>query len=114
MSKYRTISLDKYTTVFHALANPHRLQIFNILSGCCEPGTACTTDEMLTCCVGDLNEQLDIASSTLSHHLKELNHAGLVHMKREGKQVFCSVNQDMLLEIQTLFANAANAILTPQ
>jgi len=105
MSNYRTIDLARYSGVFHALANPHRLQIFNILSGCCEPGSGCTTDEMLSCCVGDLNEQLDIASSTVSHHLKELNRAGLLHMKREGKQIFCSVNQDMLLEIQNLFGN---------
>jgi len=106
MLNNRTNNLDKYTNVFHALANPHRLQIFNILSGCCEPGTACTTDEMLSCCVGDLNKQLNIASSTLSHHLKELNRAGLLHMQREGKQVFCSVNQHTLLEIQNLFASA--------
>lgn len=92
-----------FTDAFKALANPHRLQIFNILSSCCEPGTSCSTEEALNCCVGDLAPQLDIAPSTLSHHLKELNHAGLIDMRREGKQIFCSVNTGMLKEIRVLF-----------
>ena len=90
--------------MFKALSNPHRLQIFNILSGCCEPDTLCSTDEMMSCCVGDLDQQLDIAASTLSHHLKELNHSGLINMRRDGKQVFCSINPETLDEIRHLFA----------
>lgn len=104
MSNYRTIDLDRYSAMFKALSNPHRLQIFNILAGCCEPGTVCSTDEMMSCCVGELDEQLEIASSTLSHHLKELNHSGLIQMQREGKQVFCSINPATLEDIRNLFA----------
>lgn len=89
--------------MFKALSNPHRLQIFNILTGCCEPGTVCSMDEMTSCCVGDLSQQLDIAPSTLSHHLKELNRAGLVDMKRDGKQIFCSINPSTLIELGNLF-----------
>ena len=68
--------------MFKELSNPHRLQIYTILAGCCEAGTLCSTEEMMSCCVGDLDDRLDIASSTLSHHLKELNQAGLVNMDR--------------------------------
>lgn len=103
MSNYRTEELEMYANAFKALANPHRLQIFNLLSNCCEPGTSCSTDEAMSCCVGDLVPQLEVAPSTLSHHLKELNHAGLIDMRREGKQVFCSVNAGMLKEIRILF-----------
>jgi len=110
MSKYRNIEIERYSDMFKALSNPHRLHIFNILSGCCEPGTLCSTDEMLSCCVGDLNQQLDIASSTLSHHLKELNHAGLITMQREGKQIFCSINPATLNEIRNLFAGNSPTI----
>lgn len=54
--------------------------------------------------MGDLDEQLGIASSTLSHHLKELNRSGLIQMQRRGKQVLCSVNPATLADINNLFA----------
>ncbi len=57
-------------------------------------------------CVGDLSSQLSIASSTLSHHLKELHHAGLIEMQRQGKQIFCSINPSTLAEVSTLFISA--------
>ena len=104
MSNCRNIDLERYSVMFKALSNPHRLQIFNILTGCCEPGTVCSTDEMTSYCVGELNQQLNIASSTLSHHLKELNQAGLVDMKRDGKQIFCSINPLTLVELSSLFS----------
>jgi len=106
MSNYKTISLEHYAKIFKALSNPHRLQIFNILTGCCEPGTLCSTEEMMSYCVGDLNSQLNIASSTLSHHLKELNHAGLIEMQRDGKQILCSINPSTLANILDLFSSA--------
>ena len=107
MSNYKTINLDHFASIFKALSNPHRLQIFNILTGCCEPGTLCSTDEMMSCCVGDLDSQLNIASSTLSHHLKELNRAGLIEMQRDGKQIVCSINPATLTEIINLFSSAS-------
>ena len=109
MSNYQNIHLDHFASIFKALSNPHRLQIFNILTGCCEPGTLCSTDEMMSFCVGDLDSQLNIASSTLSHHLKELNRAGLIEMQRDGKQVLCSINPATLTEVINLFSNASSA-----
>lgn len=99
-----TDELSRYSQAFKALSNPHRLQIFNILTQCCEPGSLCDTDDQLACCVGELGPRLDIAPSTLSHHLKELNRAGLIDMQREGKQILCSVNPSMLNEMNALFA----------
>ncbi len=104
MSKYKTIESEKLVDIFKALANSHRLKIYNILTTCCTPGTSCASDEVFSCCVGDLDSQLDIAASTLSHHLKELHRAGLIHMKRHGKQVFCSVNTDAIQQLQTIFS----------
>ncbi|GMR01519.1 MAG: hypothetical protein BMS9Abin19_0914 [Gammaproteobacteria bacterium] len=89
MSKYKTIESMQLVDIFKALANSHRLKIYHILTTCCTPGTNCSSDEVFSCCVGELDSQLDIAASTLSHHLKELHRAGLIHMKRDGKQVFC-------------------------
>ncbi len=46
-------------------------------------------------CVGDVVTELQgISQPTVSHHLAILREAGLVHVRREGKQVFYSLNQD--------------------
>jgi len=104
MSNYRSNETAQLVDIFKALANDHRLKIYNILTSCCTPGTHCASDEVFSCCVGDLDSQLDIAASTLSHHLKELHRAGLIHMKRDGKQVFCSINTDMMKQLHQLFS----------
>ena len=104
MSNYSINDSEQLVDIFKALANRHRLQIYNILTSCCGPDNSCNSEEMFHCCVGELDAQLDIAASTLSHHLKELHRAGLIHMKRNGKQVYCSVNTDAVKQLQQLFA----------
>ncbi len=105
MSKYKTIEPVQLVEIFKALANEHRLKIYNILTTCCAPGSSCASNEVFSCCVGDLDAQLDIAASTLSHHLKELHRAGLIDMKRDGKQVFCSVNTEAMQQLQNIFSS---------
>lgn len=109
MSNYKTINQEQLVTIFKALANDHRLTIYQILTRCCIPGTQCDSDTVYSCCVGDLDSQLDIAASTLSHHLKELHRAGLIDMKREGKQVFCSVNAEKMAMVQQFFSSNFNS-----
>ncbi len=105
MSNYETIEPGQLVEIFKALANRHRLKIYNILTTRCAPGNRCASDEVFSCCVGDLDSQLNIAASTLSHHLKELHRAGLIHMKRDGKQVFCSVNSEAMQQLQNIFSS---------
>ena len=45
-------------------------------------------------CVSDLVDVTGVTQPTVSHHLGVLRRAGLVHARREGKQVFYSLNQD--------------------
>lgn len=54
--------------------------------------------EMLCCtwlCVSDIVERMDnVSQPTVSHHLSVLREAGLVYVRRDGRQVFYSLNQD--------------------
>lgn len=95
MSNYK-INNEQLAEIFKALSNPHRLALFQRLTTCCVPGTRCSTTEAERYCVGDLGAGLAIAPSTLSHHLKELNRAGLIRMERNGKNVECWVDPEIL------------------
>jgi ArsR family transcriptional regulator len=107
MSKYSNENLDQFAAAFKALANPNRLQIYQRLRSCCSPGTECAIEEAAGCCVGELGADLDIALSTLSHHLKELQRAGLVNTRRQGKQIHCSVNPDMVDALANYFRSTS-------
>lgn len=103
MSNYKDV-IQRQAERFKALSNPHRLALFQRLCGCCAPGTSCNTDEAMSCCVGELGEGLNIAPSTLSHHLKELHRAGLIVMQRKGKNVECWVEPGTLQELAGFFS----------
>jgi len=60
-----------------ALAQGMRLRIFRALIGAAPQGTT----------PGELSATLDVPGSTLSFHLKELMHAGLVTQEREGRNL---------------------------
>ncbi|UCH60801.1 MAG: winged helix-turn-helix transcriptional regulator [Anaerolineales bacterium] len=51
----------------------------------------------LCCCqwlsVGEIVEALNVTQPTVSHHLSILRKADLVMVRREGKQVFYTLNQ---------------------
>ena len=68
-------------TFAKAIADQTRQQIMRLL--CCE-----------WYCVGDLVERTGVSQPTVSHHLGILREAGLVTARREGKQVFYTLNQD--------------------
>lgn len=54
----------------------------------------------LLCCqwlnVSDIVERLDVTQPTVSHHLGILRSAGLVDVRRDGKQVFYTLNQERI------------------
>lgn len=104
MSKYKTINTHDLAESFKALSNPNRLLIFQRLLTCCEPGTACSTDTVNSFCVGELGKDLAVAPSTLSHHIKELQRAGLIKTQRKGKKVECYVDTENISKLKDFFA----------
>lgn len=65
-----------------ALGNPTRLAVFRLLVRAGAGGLS----------VGQIQEKLDVAPSTLSHHLKTLMIVRLVEQERAGKTLICRAN----------------------
>lgn len=104
MSKYSTFIPDELANAFKALSNPNRLQIFQRLLSCCEVGSICSAETVNRFCVGELGEDLAVAPSTLSHHIKELQRAGLIKTQRKGKNVECFVDPEKVKTLNEFFA----------
>ncbi len=66
----------------NAVAQESRLAVFRLLVKAGPPGLAASR----------IADQLGIAPSSLSFHLKELSHAGLVGQKQEGRFVIYTAN----------------------
>ncbi|MBD1864719.1 MULTISPECIES: helix-turn-helix transcriptional regulator [Trichocoleus] len=64
---------------FHALSDPLRLQVLDLLR----------SQEL---CVCDLCEALAVSQSKLSFHLKALKEAQLVQARQEGRWIYYSLN----------------------
>lgn len=76
------MKLDDAAAHLEALGNPTRLRIYRTLVRAGEEGLP----------VGKLQDKLDVAASTLSHHLKALISVGLVSQTREGTTLICHTN----------------------
>jgi ArsR family transcriptional regulator len=94
--------------MFGALSNPNRAKIFlQVASRCSGKAASCTDDDRCSC-VGELGKDLGIAPSTVSHHIKELNQAGLIKMERSGRTVKCWVDLDVICELADFFGRVVS------
>ncbi len=80
------MKLDDAAARLEALGNPTRLRIYRTLVRAGAEGMP----------VGRLQERLDVAASTLSHHIKALVRVGLVTQTREATTLICHTNYDLM------------------
>jgi DNA-binding transcriptional ArsR family regulator len=89
---------------FKALGDPTRLHVIQFLSTrCCgcapeddEPESGPSASEV--CCHITGAEKI---TSTVSHHLHELEEAGLITIQRKGKCMLCMLRSDTLQSLAT-------------
>jgi ArsR family transcriptional regulator, arsenate/arsenite/antimonite-responsive transcriptional repressor len=77
---------------FHALSDPLRLQVLDLLRN----------QEL---CVCDLCEVLNVTQSKLSFHLKTLKEAELVRSRQEGRWIYYSLNLPQFVVLEQYLAD---------
>ncbi len=82
-------SVVKYADMFSAMGTEPRLRIMQLLLSAHPEGLV----------VGDIQDELDIPNSTLSHHLDKLRTEGLVRVQRESTFLRYTANTDALQEL---------------
>ncbi len=85
MTAATSTDASRAAILFHALADQIRLDVVDLLSD----GERC---------VCELMDQLGLAQSRLSWHLKTLTDAGIIRGRREGRWNYYSLNPDVLGE----------------
>lgn len=83
------MQLDEVAKALKELGHPTRLLIYKHLVKAGTEGLA----------VGELQQQLAIPGSTLSHHIAALVSAGLIRQNREGRTLLCVSRYEVLDEI---------------
>src|SRR6266481_2738979 len=79
----------RFADMFSAMGTEPRLRIMRLLLAAHPEGMV----------VGDIGSELEIPSSTLSHHLDKLKNEDLVAVRREGTFLWYSANLDALKEL---------------
>lgn len=83
------MKLEDAAARLEALGNPTRLRVYRALVKAGDRGMA----------VGKLQTKLDIAPSTLSHHLKTMLMVGLIFQERQSTTLICHANYDVMREL---------------
>ena len=83
------MKLETTAKQLEALGNPTRLKLYRTLVRAGDAGLP----------VGRLQERLEIAASTLSHHLHRLILTGLVTQERQGTTLICRANYAAMREL---------------
>jgi ArsR family transcriptional regulator len=81
---------ERQANLCKAFANATRLQLIGML-------------EDSDCWASELQQGLQISKANLSQHLSILKAAGLVHTRRDGKQLFCKLAMQEVRKATALF-----------
>jgi ArsR family transcriptional regulator len=106
-AKKTSEKIAKYADMFSAMGTEARLRIMQLLLSAHPEGMV----------VGEIQEELDIPNSTLSHHLDKLRNEGLAQVRRESTFLRYTANTEALQEIlQFLYSECCtrNKALKPQ
>lgn len=87
--KQATEQIARYADMLSAMGTEPRLRIMRLLLSAYPGGLV----------VGDIGSELDIPSSTLSHHLEKLKHEDLVKVRRERTFLWYSANAEALQQL---------------
>jgi ArsR family transcriptional regulator, arsenate/arsenite/antimonite-responsive transcriptional repressor len=79
------LSDDQIHLIAKALADPRRLELLRQIGSCTKP---------MQC--AEIKDCHSVTAATLSHHMKELETAGLILVTREGKFASYSLRRDVL------------------
>ncbi len=92
-AKPARLTRARRTSILKALADPRRFELLErIAKAACPLGCA------------QARAALPISAATLSHHIKELETAGLIRIRREGKFHFMSLRPGVLEALATSLA----------
>lgn len=91
MPKTHTFPSKVVISGFHALSEPLRLQVLDLLR-----------DQEL--CVCELCETLKVTQSKLSFHLKALKEAELVRARQDGRWIYYSLNLPQFVVLEQYLA----------
>jgi len=107
LPKTTSEQIAKYADMFSAMGTEARLRIMQLLLLAHPQGLV----------VGEIQEELDIPNSTLSHHLDKLRNEGLAQVRRESTFLRYTANTEALQEIlRFLYSECCtrNQALKPQ
>src|SRR5713226_626522 len=88
-SRKDTQQVTRYAVMFAAMGAEPRLRIMQLLLTAHPQGLV----------VGDIQDELGIPASTLSHHLDKLKNEDLVRVRRDSTFLWYTANTDVLREI---------------
>jgi ArsR family transcriptional regulator len=107
LAKQNIERVAKYADMFSAIGAEPRLRILQLLLTAHPEGLV----------VGEIQEEMEIPNSTLSHHLDKLRNEGLVEVSRESTFLRYTANTTALQELlQFLYSECCtrNKALKPQ